>query len=129
MITRARHDIFQPNPRYADSLLAATPISPLPSSVREALRDPNWRAAMQAEFDALISNDTWTLVPRPPHTSVVNGKWVFQHKMKADGSLERYKARGVVRGFAQRPSIDFGEVLAGGQAGDDPHCSYSRVFA
>jgi histone deacetylase 1/2 len=52
-------------------------VSPLPSSVREALRDSNWREAMQEEFDALSSNNTWTLAPRPPHTNVITGKWGF----------------------------------------------------
>lgn len=106
MLTRARHGIFQPNPRYANQ--QATTISPIPSSVRAALQDPNWRAAMQAENDALMANSTWTLVPRPPHTNIVSGKWVFRIKTKADGSLNRYIARWVVRGFAQRPGIDFG---------------------
>lgn len=110
MLTRARHGIFQPNPRYAN--LQATTISPLPSSVRAALKDPNWRAAMQVEYDALMANSTWTLVPRPPRTHIVSGKWVFRIKTNADGSLDRYKARWVVRGFAQRPGIDFGETFS-----------------
>jgi hypothetical protein len=110
MSTRASHGIVKPNPRYAH--LATTPISPLPSSIREAMHDPNWRNAMQEEFDALSSNQTWTLVPRPPRTNVVTGKWVFRHKTREDGSLERYKARWVVRGFAQRPGIDFGETFS-----------------
>jgi hypothetical protein len=110
MSTRARHGIVKPNPRYAN--LAMTPLSPIPSSVREALRDPHWRAAMQEEFEALSSNQTWTLVPRPPRTNIVTGKWVFRHKLREDGSLERYKARWVVRGFAQRPGIDFGETFS-----------------
>jgi hypothetical protein len=67
---------------------------------------------MQEEFDALSSNHTWALVPRPPHTNVVTGKWVFRHKTREDGSLERYKARWVVRGFVQRPGIDFGETFS-----------------
>ena len=76
------------------------------------MRDPNWHAAMTEEIAAITSNQTWTLVPRPPHTNIVTGKWVFRHKTQADGSLERYKARWVVRGFAQRPDIDFGETFS-----------------
>ena len=110
MVTRARNGIIMPNPRYAH--VATATVSPLPSSVREALRDSNWRAAMQEEFDALSSNDTWTLVPRPPRTNIVTGKWVFRHKTREDGSLERYKARWVVRGFAQRPGVDYGETFS-----------------
>jgi hypothetical protein len=56
MSTRASHGIVKPNPRYAH--LATMPISPLPSSIREAMHDPNWRNTMQEEFDALSSNQT-----------------------------------------------------------------------
>jgi len=67
---------------------------------------------MQEEFDALLANSTWDLVPRPPRANIVTGKWVFKHKYKADGSLERYKARWVLRGFTQRPDIDFSETFS-----------------
>ena len=84
--------------------LQAVSLSPLP--------DPNWRAAMQDEFSALLSNHTLDLVPRPSRSNVVTGKWVFKHKFKADGSLERYKARYVLRGFTQRPGIDYDETFS-----------------
>jgi hypothetical protein len=106
MVTRARAGIYKPNPKYA--LAATGTISPLPRSVRSAVKDPNWYAAMKAEFDALQANKTRSLVPRPPGARVITGKWVFKHKMNPDGTLARYKARWVVRGFNQRPDIDFG---------------------
>ena len=68
-------------------------ISPLPATARTALKDPNRRAAMALEFDALQRNRTWRLVDRPPGANVVSGKWVFRHKLNPDGSLECYKAR------------------------------------
>jgi hypothetical protein len=37
---------------------------------------------------------------------------VFRHKFRADGTLERYKARWVVRGFFQRPGVDFDETFS-----------------
>jgi hypothetical protein len=110
MITRARDGIRKPNPKYA--LAASGTLSPVPRSVRSALQDTNWYTAMKVEHDALLVNKTWTLVPRPPGARVISGKWVFKHKMNPDGTLERYKARWVVRGFNQRPGIDFGETFS-----------------
>jgi len=43
---------------------------------------------------------------------VVTGKWVFNHKFKPDGSLERYKARWVLLGFTQRLGIDYDETFS-----------------
>jgi hypothetical protein len=90
---------------------ASTP-SPIPSSVRVALADPNWRAAMEDEYGALMSNGTWKLVSRPCDSNIVTGKSIFTHKLHADGSFDRYKARWVLRGFTQRPGVDYDETLS-----------------
>jgi hypothetical protein len=54
---------------------------------------------MMDENVALLQNNTWNLVPRPSRVNVVSGKWIFKHKFKVDGSLERYKARWVFCSF------------------------------
>jgi histone deacetylase 1/2 len=87
-------------------------VSPIPRFVRDALANPNWRSAMQVEYDALIANDTWSLVPRPPRVNVVTEKWIYRHKLLADGSLDRYKARWVLQGFTQRPGVDYDETFS-----------------
>jgi len=107
MTTRGKHGFRQPAAFHA-----STPLSPIPKTVRSALADPNWRCAMEEEFDALMANDTWTLVPRPAGTNLVIGKWIYRHKFHADGSLDRYKARWVLRGFTQRPGIDYDETFS-----------------
>ncbi|WVZ67439.1 hypothetical protein U9M48_016514 [Paspalum notatum var. saurae] len=115
MTTRSKAGVHSSlHPKYADYAMdvTAASISPVPTSVHQALRDSNWLAAMEHKFHALQANKTWTLVPRPPSARVITGKWVFKHKLNADGSLERYKARWVVRGFNQRPGIDFSETFS-----------------
>ncbi|XP_019451736.1 PREDICTED: putative uncharacterized protein DDB_G0277255 [Lupinus angustifolius] len=49
--------------------------------------------AMDDEYNALIQNKTWDLVPRPPDANVIRSMWIFRHKEKYDGSFERHKAR------------------------------------
>ena len=49
-------------------------VSPVPSSVRNALAAPHWRRAMGEEYAALLANQTWDLVPRPFDCNVVTGK-------------------------------------------------------
>ncbi|GJY13512.1 ribonuclease H-like domain-containing protein [Tanacetum coccineum] len=66
--------------------------SPLHRSHVHALRDPNWKEAMLDEYNALITNEMWVLVPRPANVNVVHSMWLFKHKFNADGSLSRYKA-------------------------------------
>jgi hypothetical protein len=66
---------------------------------------------MEEGFTALQLNKTWDLVPRPAGTNVA-GKWIFKHKFNADGTLKHYKARWVLRGFTQRPGIDFDETFS-----------------
>jgi hypothetical protein len=94
MVTRAK-DGFQV---LSDRLiLAATTMSPtpspIPSSVCAALTDPNWRATIEDEYEALMSNGTWDIVPQPQGSNVITGKWVFTHKFRADGTFDCYKTR------------------------------------
>ena len=67
---------------------------------------------MQEELVALAQNQTWTPVPRPPDVNAIGSHWVFKVKQRADGSLERYKARFVAQGFSQRPGIDSGDTYS-----------------
>ncbi|WVZ98475.1 hypothetical protein U9M48_043915 [Paspalum notatum var. saurae] len=101
MVTRRAAGVLRP---AALSTAAVEPrISPVPSSVRDALADPHWRRAMEEEYAALLANQTWDLVPPPPGGNVVTGKWIWTHKRRADGTADRYKARWVLRGFTAAP--------------------------
>jgi hypothetical protein len=67
---------------------------------------------MNTEFDALLKNGTWSLVPSSPNINIVGSKWVFRIKRKANGQIERYKARLVAKGFHQQLGIDFAETYS-----------------
>jgi hypothetical protein len=73
---------------------------------------PHWRSAMELEYQALLKNDTWTLVPPKPGVNIIDCKWVFKVKKHADGSIERYKARLVAKGFKQRYGLDYEDTFS-----------------
>ncbi|KAJ9565218.1 hypothetical protein OSB04_001184 [Centaurea solstitialis] len=87
-------------------------ISPIPRSAAQAMCDPHWRAAMDAEMSAIISNYTWDLVPKPSAANIVGNRWLFRHKFDSNGRLERYKARLVAQGFSQQPGLDFDDTFS-----------------
>ena len=66
---------------------------------------------MEEEYAALLVNQTWDLVPRPSSRNVVTVKWIWTHKRRADGTLERYKTHWILRGFTQRPGVDYDETF------------------
>jgi hypothetical protein len=87
-------------------------LPPEPSTYKQAATKPEWRDAMSLEYNALLSNQTWTLCPRPSHHNIVRNKWVFKIKQKPDGSVDRFKARLVAKGFDQLSGIDYYETFS-----------------
>ncbi|XP_058225560.1 uncharacterized protein LOC131334526 [Rhododendron vialii] len=79
---------------------------------QDAFKIPKWKGAMVEEMTALKQNGTWDLVSLPGGKKPVGCKWVFTIKQKADGTVERYKARLVARGFTQTYGIDYEETFA-----------------
>ncbi|CAJ2647961.1 unnamed protein product [Trifolium pratense] len=111
--TRSMKGIVKP--RKIFSLSVSQPdhtISPIPKNPKLALSDPNWKSAMQSEFDALIRNKTWDLVPRPCDANLIRCMWIFRHKKNSDGSFERYKARLVGDGRSQVAGVDCDETFS-----------------
>jgi hypothetical protein len=78
----------------------------------EALFDKNWKQAMDLEFAALLKNKTWHLVPSPKGKNIIDCKWVFKLKRKADGSIDKYKGRLVAKGYKQRYGIDYEDTFS-----------------
>ncbi|WVZ52525.1 hypothetical protein U9M48_003573, partial [Paspalum notatum var. saurae] len=71
-----------------------------------------WQLAMAEEIAALERTSTWDLVPTTSHVRPITCKWVYKVKTRSDGSLERYKARLVARGFQQEHGRDYDETFA-----------------
>ena len=76
------------------------------------MKYPYWRQAMTEEFDALLRNGTWSLVPNIKDQQVLGCKWLFCIKRNLDGTISRYKAYLVAKGYTQTPGSDFGETFA-----------------
>ncbi|GJW35338.1 ribonuclease H-like domain-containing protein [Tanacetum coccineum] len=109
MVTRFRVRTNRPTERLN---LHVSLVFPLSKSSRDAFSDPNWQNAMRDEYHALIKNKTWTLVPRPPDTNIVQCTWLFRHKYLADGTLSRYKAHLLANGSTQLEGVDVDEAFS-----------------
>ena len=75
-----------------------------PSTIREAWEGDyytHWRNATASEYESLMSNHTWDLVPLSKGKNVVGSRWVFKVKRNNDGTVDRFKARLVAQGYSQ----------------------------
>eukprot|EP00253_Pinus_taeda_P028585 PITA_28585 len=67
---------------------------------------------MIEEYDSIVRNSVWDVVPRPTDKSVVSSQWIYKVKQAVDGSVEKHKARFVARGFSQAEGIDYNETFS-----------------
>jgi hypothetical protein len=81
-----------------------------PSTIEEAYSSLDvdfWKEAIRSEMDSIVSNETWEVVERPYGCKPIGSKWVFKKKLGPDGTIERYKARLVIKGYSQKEGEDF----------------------
>jgi hypothetical protein len=83
-----------------------------PSSYEEAAENQVWKDAMVEDYQSIMQNDVWDVVSRLKEKSVVSSKWIYKMKHVAGGSIEKYKARFVARGFSQKEGIDYEETFS-----------------
>ena len=67
---------------------------------------------MNEEYQSIMKNGVWEIIPRPEDKFVVTSKWLYKIKHAVDGSIDKYKARFVARGFSQHEGIDYEQIFA-----------------
>ena len=109
---------LEPDPYFKiyGAYLSATGATPTdPTTRKKALASEHreqWLQAEREELTALINMGTYVLVPLPPGREPITCKWVYKTKFNADGSVARFKARLVARGFSQIEGLDYEETFA-----------------
>jgi len=78
----------------------------------EGMQEEKWQKAMNEEIRAIEHNNTWELTNLPKGAWPIGIKWVYKKKTNAEGEVERYKVRLVVKGYKQKEGIDYDEVFA-----------------
>ena len=68
-----------------------------------------WKEAMEKEMESIEANKVWNLVNLPEGKKTIGCKWVFKNKTGPDGSVTRYKARRVAKGYSQEYGTDYDE--------------------
>ncbi|MBW0476544.1 hypothetical protein O181_016259 [Austropuccinia psidii MF-1] len=87
----------------------------LPNNIKHALASKDsteWLLAANNELKQFDKLNVWTAVDAQLKIKVLGARWVFSLKRDSEGNVIKYKARYVVKGFAQRPGQDFGDCYA-----------------
>nr|KYP72431.1 hypothetical protein KK1_005020 [Cajanus cajan] len=71
-----------------------------PVDYEEAKKSPNWMVAMKEELSMIEKNQTWILMEKPQGKKVIGFKWVYRTKLNVYGSINKHKARLVMKGYA-----------------------------
>jgi hypothetical protein len=80
-------------------------VGDVPRTLSEAyasLDADDWKEAVQSEMDSILTNETWKICPKSMGCKPIGCKWIFKKKLRSDGTIEKYKARLVVKGFTQK---------------------------
>ena len=67
---------------------------------------------MHEEYESIMKNDVWDVVPRPEDKAIVTSKWLYKIKHGSDGCAENFKARFIACVFSQKECIDYDDIFA-----------------
>ena len=83
-----------------------------PDSFKSAAKSQVWLDAMKEELKMIEKNQTWELTERPKNKHVIGVRWVYRTKLNSDGSVNKHKARLVVKGYAQYYGVDYTDTFS-----------------
>lgn len=80
-------------------------------SFEEAIEKPVWVDAMVEEYESIMKNNVWEVVPSSTNKIVVGLRWIFKVKHGVDISMKKYKAKFMAKGFSQVKGIEYEETF------------------
>jgi len=92
---------------FYSTFFASYSVGADPLNFEEAMKIDKWKNAMDAEIEATKKNGSWELIDRPKGAKVVGVKWVNKTKLNEKGKVDKFKARLVVKGYAQQYGVDY----------------------
>jgi hypothetical protein len=102
---------FRSQSEIYESCTFALMVSEL-TSYKEAEGKEEWENAMKEEIFAIETNEAWVLVDLPQGKDVVGVKWVYKVKYNANGSVQKFKARRVAKGYVQKYGVDYFDTFS-----------------
>jgi Reverse transcriptase (RNA-dependent DNA polymerase) len=83
-----------------------------PNTFKVAMQLDAWKPAILEEYQSLMENDTWEVVPLPPNRKAIKCRWIFSIKPGYKETPLRRKARLVAKGYTKKQGIDYEETYA-----------------
>ena len=108
-------NIHETNAELLYALVSANNINNEPVDLNDAMQrvdSKQWMQAAQEEYNSIIAAGTWELQPLPKGRTAIGCKWTLKQKFKANGDIDRYKARLCAKGYTQKSGIDYKETFA-----------------
>lgn len=91
-----------------------------PSSFEEEVCQFVWVDATVEDYESIMKNNVWEVVSRPEGKSMVGSIWIYKVKNAVDGSIKKYKAKFVAKGFSHVEGVDYEDTFA-------PFARYSSI--
>jgi hypothetical protein len=78
-----------------------------PLNFEQAKEHKQWTDTVKDEYDSIMKNETWELTKIPENKFLIGSKWLFKSKFNVDGSIDKYKARFIAKGYSHKEGIDY----------------------